>query len=77
MIAEQFGTNIRATVATTIPNFVRAMVIPITALYLFLSNEISIINAAMIVASLCIAASVLSLFLLRDTYGKDLDYLEK
>ena len=35
MAAEQFGTNIRATVATTVPNFVRGSVIPITSSFIF------------------------------------------
>src|SRR5690606_33789728 len=55
MGAEQFGTNIRATVATTIPNFVRGMAIPISMLYGFLGSleNISIIQAALITGISC------------------------
>ncbi|MBC8047681.1 MAG: MFS transporter [Fimbriimonadaceae bacterium] len=77
MISEQFGTNIRSTVSTTIPNFVRGMVIPITALYMFLVKEIAAVNAVMLVGSICMVISLIALLLLKDTYGKDLDYIEE
>ncbi len=37
--AEQFGTNLRATVATTVPNFVRGMLVPITMLFQFFRKD--------------------------------------
>ena len=33
MASEQFGTNLRATVASTAPNFIRGAVVPLTALF--------------------------------------------
>jgi putative MFS transporter len=37
--AEQFGTNIRATVATTVPNFVRGAVVPLTSAFKYIKSE--------------------------------------
>jgi putative MFS transporter len=74
--AEQFGTNIRATVATSVPNFVRAAVIPITLGFNFLKESVGIIPSAAIVGVLCLAIAALALMGLEETHGKDLDYHE-
>ncbi len=74
--AEQFGTNIRATVATSVPNFVRASVIPITLGFDFLKNNLGIIPGAAIVGVICLAIALLALMGLEETHGKDLDYHE-
>src|SRR5208337_3431942 len=44
--AEQFGTNLRATVATTVPNFVRGMVVPITLLFQLARRHFAIETSA-------------------------------
>ncbi|MGA2296893.1 MAG: MFS transporter [FCB group bacterium] len=75
--AEQFGTNLRATAASTIPNFVRGMVIPITLLFQFLIHLTGIIASAAIVATFCLLLAYISLFRLEETYKKDLDFLEE
>ena len=74
--AEQFGTNIRATVATSVPNFVRGAVIPITLGFDFLKNNLGIIPGAAIVGVICLAIALLALIGLEETHGKDLDYHE-
>lgn len=78
MGAEQFGTNIRSTVATTIPNFVRGAAIPISMLYAFIGsiNEFSIIQAAIITGLLCFSLAIYANYALPETFHKDLDYLE-
>jgi MFS family permease len=75
--AELFGTNLRATVATTVPNFVRASVIPISAIFLYGKNNYGITTGAIITASLVIVISLLALWRLEETFKKDLDYWEK
>ncbi len=75
--AEQFGTNLRATVATTVPNFVRGMVVPITLLFQFARNQFGLLPGAILVGALCMAVALGSLYLLEETFGKDLDYLEE
>jgi len=75
--AEQFGTNLRATVATTVPNLVRGMVVPITMLFQFLRGLFGLESGALVVGGLCVTAAFLSLSALEETFHKDLDYYEE
>jgi len=75
--AEQFGTNLRATVATTVPNFVRGMTVPITMLFQFLRQFLGLEGGALAVGSLCLIIAIISLWQLEETFHKDLDYFEE
>ena len=75
--AEQFGTNLRATVATSVPNLVRGAVVPLTLSFRFLSNYTSLMNAALIVGCVSVAIALIAAHFMSETYGKDLDYLER
>jgi putative MFS transporter len=75
--AEQFGTNIRATVASTVPNFIRGMVIPITFSFQFLKVRIGIMQAGVCVAAVCLLIAFYALAGLEETFDKDLDYIEE
>jgi putative MFS transporter len=75
--AEQFGTNIRATVATTVPNFVRAMAIPITGSFALLKPQIGFLNASAVVGVVCFGLSLMAASRLRETFDADLDYVER
>lgn len=75
--AELFGSNLRATVATSIPNFVRATVIPLSLLLTFLKPQAGIIDAALILTALTYALALLALFYLEETFKKDLNYVEE
>ncbi|MES2418906.1 MAG: MFS transporter [Bacteroidota bacterium] len=74
--SEQFGTNLRATVTTTVPNFIRGSVIAITLSFQFLKSQVGILQSAMIVGFVCIIISLLALSQLKETFNKDLDYVE-
>lgn len=74
--AEQFGTNIRATVATTVPNFVRGSVVPITLSFRHFQTQLGTLNAVCAVGLVVMAIALIALFFLRETFGKDLDYFE-
>ena len=76
MASEQFGTNIRSTVTTTVPNFVRGSVIPITLSFQFFSGFTGVIQAGLIVGLASMLIAFLAILPLKDTYGKNLDYLE-
>ncbi|MBI4031877.1 MAG: MFS transporter [Proteobacteria bacterium] len=76
MGAEQFGTNIRATAATSIPNFVRAMTIPITMSFHALIPVTGITGAGLTVMGVLMALAFLSLRRLKETFHTDLDYVE-
>ena len=75
--AEQFGTNLRATVATTAPNFVRGALIPSTILYGFLVNQWGIITAAIVTLVLLSGIAIFALSQLKESFDKDLNYNEE
>jgi MFS family permease len=75
--AEQFGTNLRATVATTVPNFVRGMVPPITAAFKWAGGHFGLSWGALLVGAVCLGIAFAAAFPLEETFGKDLDWLEK
>jgi MFS family permease len=74
--SEQFGTNLRATVTTTVPNFVRGSVVAVTLSFQFLKTEVGILQSAMIVGFACVVISLIALNQLKETFHKDLDYIE-
>jgi putative MFS transporter len=75
--SETFGTNIRATVTTTVPNFVRGATVPIVLSFKALSTSMGDVHAAMIIGGICLALSFLSLLALPETFGKDLRFVEE
>ncbi len=76
MAAEQFGTNIRATVSTSVPNFVRAMTVPVTLSVKMLWPALGLIKATLLVGAVVYLLALVALWRLKETYGKDLNYLE-
>ncbi len=75
--SEQFGTNIRATVTTTAPNFVRGAVVPATLLFRYLSEYFSLPISALIVGTLCLSLALISALYLPETYHRELDFTEE
>jgi MFS transporter, putative metabolite:H+ symporter len=78
--AEQFGTNLRATVATTVPNFARGMQVPINESFKYLKSTAvtgSVITASWIVGSACLGVAFLALYGMKETFDQDLDFLEE
>jgi putative MFS transporter len=75
--AEQFGTNMRATVATTVPNFVRGMVVPITLLFQLFRQYLGLEGGALAVGAICTIAAFFALASLEETFHKDLDFFEE
>lgn len=90
--AEQFGTNLRSTVATSVPNFIRGTVIPLTFLFKYLRDTLSshytpltgeiearnlgIIYGALIVGLCTIVIAFIALRVIDETYGRDLNFEE-
>lgn len=74
--AEQFGTNLRATVATTSPNFVRGSVVLLTFLLEALKGPLGLVGSAAAVGAFSFALALAGLWRLRETFGVDLDYVE-
>ena len=74
--SEQFGTNIRSTVTTTAPNFVRGSLVLMTLCWNSMATSMGILHSAMIVGGVVMLLAFISLYNLKETYGKDLDYIE-
>jgi MFS family permease len=74
--AEQFGTNIRSTVTTTVPNFVRGSLIPINALFNLFVVHYGMVNSGYIMMFILTAIALFSLSQLKESFNKDLDYIE-
>lgn len=77
--AEQFGTNIRATVTTTVPNFVRGSLPLMLLMYGYFRDQIfdgDILKSGMVVGALLSIISLMALWKLKETFHTDLNYSE-
>ena len=74
---EQFGTNIRATVTTTVPNFVRGSVPILTTVFVVMNNHIGIMNSALILGFSTMSIALAASFFTKETYHHDLDFVEE
>ena len=80
--AEQFGTNLRATVATTVPNFARGSLVLLTFGFTQLTGAkdhpfLSASAAGAVLGAVCFGAAFYALWGMEETFGKDLDYQER
>jgi putative MFS transporter len=73
--SEQFGTNLRSTVANTVPNFVRGATVLITMGFVSLLPYGAGI-ACSIVGAICIGLSFIATWYVKETFHKELDYFE-
>ncbi len=79
MGAEQFGTNLRATAATTIPNMVRGALPLINLLFLNLFQQNlhwSLINSGIVTGIIVLAVTFIAFYFTEETFHKDLNYTE-
>lgn len=74
--AEQFGTNIRSTVTTSVPNFVRGATIPLTAAFHWGSPTYGVTMVAAVLGLITLAITLMALKGLEESFHKDLDYHE-
>jgi hypothetical protein len=80
MAAEQFGTNLRATAATTIPNMVRGALPLINFLFLDILQKSmgwTIVQSGIVTGSIVMGITLLAFIFTEETYHKDLDYVEQ
>ncbi len=80
--AEQFGTNLRSTVATTVPNFIRGTVVPLLIAFKFLrelfgGDDSAVIYGALIVGVFTIGVAIVALQGIDETFGRDMNFLEE
>jgi MFS family permease len=79
MAAEQFGTNLRATAATTIPNMVRGALPLINLLFLDILQKSlgwTIIQSGILTGVIVMSITLIAFVFTEETFHKDLDYLE-
>jgi putative MFS transporter len=79
MAAEQFGTNLRATAATTIPNMVRGALPLINFLFLDILQKSmgwTIVQSGIVTGIIVMGITLVAFVFTEETYHKDLDYLE-
>ncbi|HEX8503904.1 MAG TPA: MFS transporter [Hymenobacter sp.] len=74
--AEQFGTNLRATVATTAPNFARGAVVGLVPAFKYLSGALGFVPGAAVLGGITLVMAYWAVSTLPESYGKDLDYVE-
>jgi MFS family permease len=74
-LAENFGTNIRATVATTTPNFTRALTVPMNLAFASM-RHIGLLPDVACVGIVVFLLAFLGWFGLPETWGRDIDYVE-
>lgn len=74
LAAEQFGTGLRATVATAVPNLVRAATVPVTLGVKALWPLLGLIGATAVIGTLVYMAAAAALRRLPETHGRELDY---
>ncbi len=77
MAAEHFGTNMRATAATTVPNMVRGSLPIMIILFKSLQPRFSFIQAAEITGFIVMIVSTVSVLMTEETFGKDLNFIEE
>ncbi|MBS0612310.1 MAG: MFS transporter [Proteobacteria bacterium] len=75
--AEQFGTNFRATVTTSVPNLVRGSTIPMTMAFKGLIPGLGVIGSGLTVGFTVLGIAILATWLLEETFHRELDYYER
>lgn len=79
MAAEQFGTNLRATAATTVPNMVRGMLaVFILPLFQWLRgiDGVGYVNGGIYSAIILMTITIIAIAMSKETFGKDLNFVE-
>lgn len=75
--AEQFGTNLRATVTTMVPNLIRGALIPIAFAFDCLKLPLGLVDSAALVGTSTVAIALIALYFTEETFGKTLDFVER
>ena len=77
MAAEQFGTNLRATAATTVPNMVRGALPLIIFLFKALRSAMPYATAGIITGAVVMLVAIIAAAYSTETFGKDLNFIEE
>ena len=77
MVAEQYGTNLRATATTSVPSIVRGTVIPMTLLFQALKPSVGALVGAGLIGVVVYALAFWSMSRIEETFAKDLAFVEE
>jgi MFS family permease len=77
LAAEHFGTNLRATATTTVPNMVRGSLVLITMLFESLQKSYSFITSGAITGVAVMVVSTIAVVMMSETFGRDLNFIEE
>jgi hypothetical protein len=75
-VSEHFGTNLRATVTTTVPNFVRGSFVMVDIAYNLTKDSLGKIESALWVGLVVFVLAIWAVSRLEETFGKDLNFQE-
>ena len=73
---EQFGTNLRSTVTSVVPNFIRGSTVPLSFLFLTFKEQFGIVSSVQIVSCISFAIALVGLKVIRESFGIPLSYIE-
>jgi len=77
MSAEQFGTNLRASAAISIPNMVRGALPLILLLFKTIREAVgSYLTGGRITGAILMSMAIIAAYYTKETFGKDLDFTE-
>ncbi len=76
LAAEQFGTNIRNTATTTVPNMVRGLLPVMILAFDFFKNDFTVIISAALVGLIVFGLAFYSSLTISETHNKDLEFTE-
>ena len=77
MSSEQFGTNLRATATTSLPNLVRGLVVVYSSILAWSRPHWGLVASLKFLGAACLALSAISLASLKETLGVNLDFMEE
>jgi MFS family permease len=77
IVAEQWGTNLRATATTAIPNFIRALALPIVPMFVFLEMQFNTMTATTILGIGTISIAIIAWFFISESFHNDLNFVEE
>jgi MFS family permease len=77
MVAELYGTNLRATATTSVPSVVRGMAIPMTLAFQGLKPSFGALGGAALLGVLCYGLALLAIYKTDETFGRSLDFVEE
>lgn len=77
MVAELYGTNLRATATTSVPSVVRGMAIPMTLAFQGLKPSFGALGGAALLGILCYGLALLAIYKTDETFGRNLDFVEE